>query len=136
MDMKKLNAQLIDHEGLHLKPYRYTAGKLTIGVGRNLDDVGISEKEAMFILNNDIEDCLKDVLEIFPNFSTLSNNRQMAIVDMRFNLGPSTFRKFKKLITAVKHEDWDAVGSSMKNSRWYGQVGNRAIKLRYMMLTG
>jgi hypothetical protein len=34
--MNRIKAQLIRHEGLRLKPYRCTAGKLTIGIGRNL----------------------------------------------------------------------------------------------------
>ena len=52
--LEKLKEQLIRHEGLRLKPYRCTANKLTIGVGRNLDDVGISEDEALILLENDI----------------------------------------------------------------------------------
>ena len=46
--MKTIEEQLILHEGLRLKPYRDTVGKLTIGVGRNLDDVGITRAEAFF----------------------------------------------------------------------------------------
>jgi len=38
----KLVDQIIEHEGLKLKPYHCPAGKLTIGVGRNLEDKGIS----------------------------------------------------------------------------------------------
>lgn len=34
--MDRVKAQLVRHEGLRLKPYRYTVGKLTIGIGRNL----------------------------------------------------------------------------------------------------
>ncbi len=34
--MNRIKAQLVRHEGLRLKPYRCTAGKLTIGIGRNL----------------------------------------------------------------------------------------------------
>ncbi len=40
--MNRIKAQLVRHEGLKLKPYRCTAGKLTIGIGRNLDNCGIS----------------------------------------------------------------------------------------------
>ena len=48
--MKSIVNQLILHEGLRLKPYRCTAGKLTIGVGRNLETKGLSEEEALFYL--------------------------------------------------------------------------------------
>ena len=45
---------IIKHEGLRLFPYRCSAGKLSIGVGRNLDDVGITRDEAEFMLDGDI----------------------------------------------------------------------------------
>ena len=45
--MKAIERQLIEHEGLEQKVYRCTAGKLTIGVGRNLEDKGITEEEAL-----------------------------------------------------------------------------------------
>ncbi len=53
--MTKLIEQLKRHEGVKLKPYFCTQGKCTIGVGRNLEDVGISEEEAEMLLINDIE---------------------------------------------------------------------------------
>jgi len=37
-------------EGLKLKPYKCPAGKLTIGIGRNLEDRGITEQEAQMLL--------------------------------------------------------------------------------------
>ena len=43
------------HEGLRLYPYNCSEGKLTLGIGRNLDDRGITEEEALYLLNNDIE---------------------------------------------------------------------------------
>ena len=58
MNYTKIKDQLIKHEGLRLKPYKCTAGKMTIGVGRNLDDVGISEQEALDMLFNDVGKCL------------------------------------------------------------------------------
>ena len=55
MDRQLLRSQLERHEGLRLKPYRDTVGKLTVGYGRNLEDVGISRDEADFMLDNDID---------------------------------------------------------------------------------
>ena len=48
--MPTIEEQLLLHEGLRLKPYRCTSNKLTIGVGRNLEDKGISKEEAMRLL--------------------------------------------------------------------------------------
>ena len=65
---EKLTAQLTKHEGLRLKPYHCPAGKLTIGIGRNLEDKGITEKEAVMLLENDIHECIEDLKTIFQGF--------------------------------------------------------------------
>ena len=61
VDKGKLIDMLILHEGLELKPYQCTADKTTIGVGRNLSDVGITEEEAKFLLLNDLQRIQKEI---------------------------------------------------------------------------
>jgi lysozyme len=141
MNIKKITDQLIQHEGLRLKPYHCPAGKLTIGVGRNLEDKGITEKEAIMLLENDIQDCLADSKEIFKDenkdekggFDSLPEPVQMVLVDMRFNLGYEGFRKFKKMIKAVKQQAFYSAAREMRDSLWYHQVGKRAEHLTEMM---
>lgn len=130
---KKLTEQLINHEGLRLKPYHCPAGKLTIGIGRNLEDKGISEKEAAMLLENDIEECVQDLEAIFQGFDLLPESVHLVLVDMRFNLGPGRFRHFKKMIAAVINHDFTKAAAEMKDSRWYGQVGQRGRSLVDMM---
>ena len=130
---KKLADQLIKHEGLRLKPYHCPAGKLTIGIGRNLEDKGITEKEAVMLLENDIQECLQDLETLFHAFDQLPESVQRVLVDMRFNLGPNRFRHFKKMIAAVKNQDFIQAAAEMKDSRWYAQVGQRARTLVDMM---
>ena len=62
MNLQEVQNMLIRHEGLKLFPYQCPAGKTTIGVGRNLDDKGISEKEAMYMLNEDIQSCYDSLM--------------------------------------------------------------------------
>jgi lysozyme len=95
MDIEALKNQLILHEGLKLEPYECTAGKLTIGVGRNIEDIGITEDEARYLLDNDI---LRVCDELDRNLSwwrDLSDVRQRVLVDMVFNLGISRFMQFQ-----------------------------------------
>lgn len=134
MELSPLVKQLIEHEGLRLKPYRCSAGKLTIGIGRNLDDRGITEKEAMLLLRNDILECVKDLRTIFPRFERIAETRRNVLIDMRFNLGPKRFRGFKKMIAAVKARDFEEAARQMADSQWYWQVGDRAKTLIEMML--
>ena len=129
MNIIEIKEQLINHEGLTLKPYRCTADKLTIGVGRNIDDVGISEAEAMIMLGNDIDACVDDLWSMFADFNLFSENIQHVLVDMRFQLGPKRFRGFRMMIRAIENQDWPEMIRQMKDSAWYGQTPNRARDL-------
>ena len=123
----KIGEYIYKHEGMKLKPYRCTSGKLTIGCGRNLDDKGISIDEALYMLDNDIRECESDLKTIFPDrWGKLSTNQRTALVDMRFQLGGAGFRKFKRLIEGVKTGNWKLAKFSIENSLYYKQVKNRA----------
>ena len=133
--MHSIEDQLILHEGLRLKPYRCTAGKLTIGVGRNLDDKGITYDEAMFLLRNDIAEVTAQ-LERFDWFRALGPVRRKVLVDMAFNLGMAGLLGFQKMIAALARGDYKAAADEMVDSAWYHQVGTRARRLVEMMRTG
>ncbi len=133
---EKLIKLLITHEGLRLKPYRDTRGKLTIGVGRNLDDVGITEEEAIYLLKNDIKRVLDFLKERLPYWNGLTETRKMALVDMCFNLGPGGFLSFKRMLAALERGDYEQAAREMLDSRWARQVGRRAEELAEMMREG
>ena len=123
----KLLTLIRAHEGYRTHPYECTAGKLTIGIGRNLDDVGISEVEALYLLDNDVHDCILDLYRIFPNqIDDLCEARQHALIDLRFNVGGAGFRTFKRMIAAVKAGEFDQAAREMLSSKWADQVGRRA----------
>ena len=77
---------LILNEGIKTIPYRCTAGKLTIGVGRNLDDRGITPEEARYLLRNDIARVQADLDKHLPWWGGLSQIRRAVMIDMAFNL--------------------------------------------------
>jgi lysozyme len=113
-----IEEELIRDEGLKLKPYMCPAGKLTIGIGRNIEDVGISEDEALYLLRNDIENCNTDLTEMGFQFYNFSPNRWRVLVNMRFNLGPNRFRQFKKMIAALRDGDYEKAADEMMDSKW------------------
>jgi lysozyme len=128
--------QLIRHEGLRLKPYRCSAGKLTIGIGRNIEDVGITEEEALVLLGNDISRVITELDRNIPTFSGLDEIRKRVLVDMCFNLGISRLMKFRRMLAALEAFDYAQAAVEMMDSRWAHQVGNRAKRLKHMMKTG
>lgn len=134
-DRQRLVEQLVRHEGVRLKPYTDTVGKLTIGVGRNLTDVGISSAEAFVLLEHDIDAVIHDCAA-FAWFAGLSPVRQRVIVDMAFNLGSTRFRLFVRMIHALAIGNFEEASREMLSSQWAQQVGSRARDLARMMTTG
>jgi lysozyme len=137
MSKQDLIRQIIRHEGFKKFPYRCTAGKLTIGVGRNIDDVGISESEALFLLENDIDRVTAE-LRSRDYFQAVEGDdvRSRVLIDMAFNLGIAGLDKFRRTLDAVKRKDFVEASDLMLESRWATQVGQRARRLAEMMKTG
>lgn len=140
MDKEKLKDQLRIHEGRRKYPYEDTVGKITIGIGRNLTDVGLRQTEIEFLLDNDVDDALDDIDRECPWFAALSERRQLVVADMVFNLGIAKFLEFKRTIAAIKVGHWSAAADNMLESRWARQVGKapgqRAAVLAEMMRAG
>ena len=131
--MLELKKRLIQHEGLKLKPYTCSQGKLTIGVGRNLVEKGITKSEALFLLENDIKEAKKLCEVNFPFFDRLSLLRQEVLIEMCFNLGISKLKQFKKMLLAIEQGDFELASVEMLDSLWAKQVKNRAVRLaKYM----
>lgn len=135
-DMGALEDQLIDHEGLELKPYHCTADKLTIGVGRNIQDRGITEDEARYLLKNDIKIVEDELLTRKPVVAGLDSVRQRVLVDMGFNLGLPILMKFQNMWNAIEEGDHHEAARQMMDSRWADQVGRRAERLAQAMSSG
>lgn len=135
--LERIKEQLVRHEGLRLKPYRCTAGKLTIGIGRNLDDRGISQTEAYVLLDNDIQNCEKQLLDEIPEiYNTLDEVRKSVLLNMCFNLGIGGLLGFNNTLSFIVAGDWERAANGMLASKWAKQVGRRAIELSELMRKG
>ena len=136
LERRRLVDQLIRHEGLRLKVYTDSLGVPTIGVGRNIRDKGISHAEAMLLLDHDLDEVITDLAGAFPWFCELDPVRQRVVCDMRFNLGPTRFRRFKTMIRALGQKDYVGAAGAMRDSLWAIQTKSRAARLIQMMVTG
>jgi len=117
-----LRANLIDDEGLRLKLYRCTAGKLTIGIGHNIEDRGISEAVCELMFQEDIAVAERDALALFPGLHSYSDRRKAALINMAFQLGFERLSQFKKMRTAVANGDWFAAANEALDSDWAKQT--------------
>ena len=123
-------------EGFRAKPYRDTVGKLTIGYGRNLDDVGITTFEAGMLLDHDLAAAESECVSAFAWYPTLADARQRVLVEMAFNLGLPRLLGFGKMLAAAKTGDYETAAKEMLASRWKEQVGARAIRMADQMRRG
>ena len=131
-----LQALLIKHEGLRLKPYLCTAGRTSIGVGRNLDDNGITEAEAMAMLDRDIAVTVSALRDEFLWFADLDRTRKDAVISLGFNMGVKKLTTFKKFLAGMAAQDYEVAAAEILDSTYATQVGKRAIELAGMIRTG
>ena len=135
-DKEKLVDQLIRHEGMELKVYKDSLGIETIGVGRNLVDRGVSEKEARYLCNNDIDIVEQELGKSFPIVNNLDDVRTRVLLDMAFNVGLPRLRGFKRMWAALEDNDYGEAAKEMLDSKWARQVKTRAYTLARMMESG
>ena len=128
-----LQHQLPIDEGMRTKPYRDTVGKLTAGVGRNLDDVPFSADEIALMLENDIRRAEQGARALVPTFDTLTEERKAVMVNMTFNMGRAGLANFVHFLEAVDEGRWDDAATQMLASKWATQVGPRAQRLAAAM---
>ena len=130
-----LEDQLIHDEDLKTKPYRCPAGKLTIGVGRNLDDNGLSEDECMILLRNDIARCKRE-LGFYEWYTMQPPGVREALINMCFNMGISRLREFKKMISALQVRKYSTAAIEALDSAWSKQVGDRSKRVAAAIRAG
>lgn len=135
-DFAILRDQVKQDEGLRLKPYVDTVGKLTIGYGRNLTDQGITGAEASAMLDHDLETTVAELTLAFPFVLGLDPARQIVLGNMAYNLGVPRLKGFTQMWAAVQAGDFTAAALEMIESTWAKQVGSRATRLSEAMRTG
>lgn len=130
IDAKKM---LAADEGRKSRPYKCTAGKITIGIGRNLDDNGLSEEEIDMLFNNDLRRCVVSLEKNIKCYDSLSGARQLVLINMMFNMGATRLKEFKKFFAALEAGKWGEAADEMLDSDWAKQVPARANRLAAMM---
>lgn len=130
-----LAMQLRVDEGDKQFPYTDTVGKLSIGVGHNLTDLGLSQRVRDFLLEEDMGAAETLARTLVQNFDALSDARKAAVTNMAFNLG-RRLMGFAQTLAAIREERWNDAANAMLDSKWAQQVGERAQRLAKAMREG
>ena len=138
----QIQEQLIEEEGIRLVIYKDTKGYLTGGVGHRIFDEDLHENDYVSLsmvadwLNEDLLNTMQGLERNIPFYGELDDKRQYVLISMCFNLGISGLMKFKKMLLALEHKNYELAAQEMKNSLWHSQVKSRALKLENIMRTG
>lgn len=147
-DMQALKAELGADEGVRYRRYRCPAGKWTIGIGHNLqgkrfrpatwaaiqaehphldnallDDVTeLSPALVDRIFADDIEDAIRDLDMLWPQWRDLSEARKRALINWSFQCGINTMQQFKRFWNAMKAGQYEQASECLRDSLWYRQT--------------
>lgn len=130
--LDQITETLKSDEGLRLHAYQDHLGYWTIGYGRLIDERrggGISQAEAETLLRNDILRVTAELVKRRPDFETLPENVQAALVNMAFQLGVNGVLAFRNMWGALDRRDWDDAADHALDSRWAAQTPNRAKRV-------
>lgn len=157
MNLDLIKQILKRHEGIKLVPYLDSLGIKTIGVGWNMqanslpDDIAqrlkvyeaITPEMAERLLTISLNNAIKNCQEIFPSFDTVGNNRQLALIDIVFNMGFKVRRLFPRFIHNVNIGDWQQAANELEFadgksilSSYVKQVGKRAYENINLLVEG
>ena len=139
MDIKKLQKEIAEDEGVKLEVYHDHLDLPTCGVGHLIlekdpeygCEVGtpISQERCDELFEQDMNSVIKDCKKVYDDWDSMPEEIQHICANMMFNLGYPRYSGFKKKIQAVKDGDWFEASVQMERSRWYKQVTNRAKRL-------
>jgi lysozyme len=139
MDVRTL---LIREEGVQLRPYRCPTGKLSIGVGRNLDDVGITRQEAEILFENDLMRATAAVMSRLPWAAQLDEPRQAVLISLAFQMGVGSKASgtgllgFTRMLAAMERSAWDEAAIQLLDSRLAKQTPERTERLATQLRFG
>lgn len=136
MFWRKIFEQIQRDEGWQGTPYRDAAGNLTIGFGRNLDTVGISQGEAEILLGNDLRRVLARLHEALPWVVALDDVRRGVLTNLAFNVGIKGLLEFEKMLSALKKRDYRRASEELLDSKYARQVDKRAQRLAKQLEVG
>lgn len=125
-DYQLLIESIQHHEGLSLHPTPDIDGSLVIGYGRNLTHTGVSKKESVYLLQNDVEERLAALPLAWKSFNDCDGPRQRALIELAFQEGIGGLLLFKNLLAAVATKNYDMAAREVLNSRLAKQAPIRA----------
>ena len=106
------------HEGFSPVVYKCTAGYDTIGYGKRIKYLKVTEEQAIEWLEEDLGHLHYVLADKYDCFLPASEEVKDIVMEMNYQLGVSAFSKCKKTIQYIKVKDYKAASIEMLDSKW------------------
>ena len=106
------------HEGFSSVVYKCTAEKLTIGYGKRVKYLQVTEEQATEWLEEDLENLKYTLSGKYDWFLPAPQEVRDIVMNMNYQLGVSAFSKFKKTIKYISDKDYQGASTEMLDSLW------------------
>jgi len=124
--LDNVKEMLVKHEGLVCHVYDDSLGYKTIGVGRCLDKNGITEDEAMYLLDNDIKRVIESLDKHWHVWRSFPEKAQLVCIDCTFQMGITGWMAFRHTRALMEMECWLESSEEILRSKYATQTPNRA----------
>jgi lysozyme len=153
-----MSSNLVDsvsaHEGFRATPYKDTEQLWTVAKGRCLETNPLSPAEWKYLLDNklitlsvtlagadwlmlrQIDATEKECARVFDFWPGLDEVRREALVEMGYQMGIERLLGFRRMLGAIRRQDWGSVRTEALDSRWARQTPKRAEHLANQLSTG
>ena len=124
--LDNVKEMLVKHEGLVCHVYDDSLGYKTIGVGRCLDKNGITEDEAMYLLDNDIKRVIESLDKHWHVWRSFPEKAQLVCIDCTFQMGITGWMAFRHTRALMEMDCWLEASEEILRSKYATQTPNRA----------
>lgn len=132
LNLKKLEDDLVNDEGLVLHAYQDHLGFWTIGVGTLIDKRkggGITRDEAMMLLRNRLGSFFNKMDAGMPWWRDQPEPVQRALANMAYQMGVEGLLGFKTTLKLIQEGKYAAAADNAMRSKWATQTPKRAKKV-------
>jgi len=154
-----VQAMIARHEGAIPYPYKDSKGLWTIGVGhligngkslppeydawknnggpydkKNNTTPALTPEQMQKLFDEDFKKHY-DLAKKGPGFDKAPETVQNAFIDLTYNMG-AWWTIFKQAAKSAEMGDFESTAKHLQDSKWYTQVGNRAVEIVSMIRSG
>lgn len=125
----RFEGEVRDVAGRHAL-YRCPAGKMTIGHGHNIEDLGISDAVADMMLEEDMAAALAELDQRISWWRDQPREVGIVLLDMIFNMGWGDglrgLSSFRAMLPAIRAGQYEYAARLLRRSEYASDVGDRA----------